>query len=482
MNHFAQPQPEFSPRDGEELVAYLDGELDDAACERVEQRMASDPAYRLELQRLQRTWDYLDGLPETPLDETFTRSTIEMAAVVASQEIAQVERAAPARRQARAVLAASLLLVSLLAGFALTAAIWPDPNRELVRDLAIIENLDQYRYVEDVQYLRTLQASDLQLDELQLDESLDGAAEAGPARSAPPRRSDESRGGRRAWIETLSSAQKAELLNSQKRFANLPLDQQRRVRALHEQIARDPEAAELRRTLALYHGWMNDLSPGRRADLLALDDEQRLQAIERIADEQQRQRSRTLSSEDARALLAWLGERALLHRERILRDTPRSRRRHFEKLGSDQQQALLMVLAWRRSRSGNRSPLAPLGREDLASLRSHLSPEAQAKLEQAGDFDRQKRLIYAWVHHTMVRHHVLSRAFGRGPTSLSQEELETFFSQNLTSDQRAELLSLPTEEMQRDLRRLYFEGESPSLRRPERPDSGRGSFPSRNMN
>ena len=62
----------------EQLVAYLDGELDDESSRSLEQRLATDSTLRLQLGRLERTWDLLDQLGRAEVGETFTRTTIEM--------------------------------------------------------------------------------------------------------------------------------------------------------------------------------------------------------------------------------------------------------------------------------------------------------------------------------------------------------------------------------------------------------------------
>ena len=51
----------------QELVAYLDGELDAETSTRVEQRLTEDDDYRTQLQQLQRTWDLLDELAPSPM-------------------------------------------------------------------------------------------------------------------------------------------------------------------------------------------------------------------------------------------------------------------------------------------------------------------------------------------------------------------------------------------------------------------------------
>ena len=78
-----------SERLDEELVAYLDGELDGEAAHRMEHRLASEEAVRRRLQQLAQSWDLLDQLPRTTVDDAFTRSTVEMVALAAEEEIGE---------------------------------------------------------------------------------------------------------------------------------------------------------------------------------------------------------------------------------------------------------------------------------------------------------------------------------------------------------------------------------------------------------
>jgi anti-sigma factor RsiW len=140
----------------EELTAYLDGELDAPSVRAVEERLARDPAYRQQLRDLERTWDLLDRLPKSEVGEQFTRTTMEMVALAATEEAqrAAAERPKLERRQRWIGLATSA--VALAAGFAIGHALWPDPNRRLLEDLPVVENLDLYYQVDDVEFLRML--------------------------------------------------------------------------------------------------------------------------------------------------------------------------------------------------------------------------------------------------------------------------------------------------------------------------------------
>jgi anti-sigma factor RsiW len=59
-----------------ELVAYLDGELGDAECNRVELQLATDPPLRQYAETLDRTWQLLDSLEDATASGEFTRKTL----------------------------------------------------------------------------------------------------------------------------------------------------------------------------------------------------------------------------------------------------------------------------------------------------------------------------------------------------------------------------------------------------------------------
>jgi anti-sigma factor RsiW len=140
----------------QEIVAYLDGELDPAAAARVEKRMAEDPRYNARLNQMEKAWDLLDNLGRTEADDSFTHSTVAMVALKAQDEV-EADKQAASRKQA--LVWGGLGAVALFA--ALSAYIVVDrelneENRELVRDLPVIERLDEYRNIESVEFLERL--------------------------------------------------------------------------------------------------------------------------------------------------------------------------------------------------------------------------------------------------------------------------------------------------------------------------------------
>lgn len=67
--------------DDELITAYLDYELKPVERSVVDRRLIDDEGFRNRLAQMRRAWELLDELPETPLNQHFTKSTLEMVAV-----------------------------------------------------------------------------------------------------------------------------------------------------------------------------------------------------------------------------------------------------------------------------------------------------------------------------------------------------------------------------------------------------------------
>lgn len=156
----------------EKLVAYLDGELPEAAARDVEQSLANDPTVRAEVEQLNRAWELLDLLPRPTVSADFssrTLATLHVADVPA--ELATEPESAPTvvlkRWQSTqfglpplVAWAAGLLLVSVLS-FVVARQVARPVADPLLDDLPVIENLEVYREIGDVEFLRELQRKGL---------------------------------------------------------------------------------------------------------------------------------------------------------------------------------------------------------------------------------------------------------------------------------------------------------------------------------
>ncbi len=157
MTIMSQPSPHERRGELEEqFVGYLDGELDAPNAHRVEEALAADPHVREEVWKLEQTWEMLDELPRTQVDESFTRSTVEMIAVRAEQELAQAAQLIPQRRRNAWLLSGTVVACAAIAGFLSVLVMEQRADERLLRDLPVIENFEQYREVGDIEFLRLL--------------------------------------------------------------------------------------------------------------------------------------------------------------------------------------------------------------------------------------------------------------------------------------------------------------------------------------
>ena len=180
-----KPEPDDTdPRDGaaEELVAYLDGELDPKAAEAFATRLSLDPKLRAEADALQRAWDILDVLPRPQPSAAFASRTLSQVVPVpgggsGTQFLARSGSAAatmpaiPNPRPGAGFWLGSALVILLAAagGYFGHRAVAPPPKPAAVdpplEDVPLMKNLRLYRHVDDVDYLKKLDSPELFGDE-----------------------------------------------------------------------------------------------------------------------------------------------------------------------------------------------------------------------------------------------------------------------------------------------------------------------------
>lgn len=169
----------FSDADRDELVAYLDGELDAEAQRRVEARLNTDAVVRTEADTLKRAWELLDYLPRAEPSTDFTERTLDR---VSALQVAKLQRtpttSAPVtkpwyrRRDVGIAAWAASCLLALGIGYAWVGGpkakipeIDPDTDPLVLNEPRLIENLPLYLAAENLDYLNLLDKNDLFTDE-----------------------------------------------------------------------------------------------------------------------------------------------------------------------------------------------------------------------------------------------------------------------------------------------------------------------------
>jgi anti-sigma factor RsiW len=168
--------PPLTDEDRENLVAYLDGELDGKAARALEAKLHLDAEARAEAEALRRTWEMLDYLPRPEPTATFSSRTLERVALQLQAVVVKADGRPWPPWTLRVGWAAAMLLAGTL-GFAAVSrfsAHQPSPvqampridvDELLVRDLRLIENERLYELVDDLDFLRGLDDPDLFGDE-----------------------------------------------------------------------------------------------------------------------------------------------------------------------------------------------------------------------------------------------------------------------------------------------------------------------------
>jgi anti-sigma factor RsiW len=148
----------LSDEERSELIAYLDGELNDKAARAMEAKLSRDPRARAEADALLRTWELLDHLPRPEPTEDFTQRTI--------QSVSALRPVVVGRNRWRVWIGgtswAAGVLLAAAAGYAGVTWFTPKPPNDeaLVRELRIIENKRYYDLVDDLEFLRDLDHPD----------------------------------------------------------------------------------------------------------------------------------------------------------------------------------------------------------------------------------------------------------------------------------------------------------------------------------
>ena len=145
----------------EQLVAFLDGELDEHTATRIRQALETDPELRGRLESLSGAWDMLDQLKQPQVKTDFTESTMELVALAAQSDINQSRTFWKIERLRRYATLAAALFAAGLIGFFGGALFRPDPNRQLLEDLPVVQRLDEYRQIDSIEFLHKLHKSEL---------------------------------------------------------------------------------------------------------------------------------------------------------------------------------------------------------------------------------------------------------------------------------------------------------------------------------
>lgn len=158
-----------------DFVAYLDGELDDEATERIEAVIAQSEVARNDMEALAQTYEFLDALDRPEASEDFAERTM---ATVRVDELRADPRDTWWYRATRdgglvALCGAALLGTALVAYLATSR--WIDtPSDRLVEELPLVEQFDVYSEVGSIEFLQRLSTQESLLQEMRPQDEAEG--------------------------------------------------------------------------------------------------------------------------------------------------------------------------------------------------------------------------------------------------------------------------------------------------------------------
>lgn len=153
----------LTPEQRADLVAYLDGELDEDTTDALETTLAQSPVARHEVDMLTRTWALMDSLPQPSPSQEFAVRTLTAVRIENSPTQPLVKRAWYGHARRGAVIAGLIAVLTLggFAGFHVTHSLLPQEHEQLIKDLDVIKNLDAYSDVNDIEFLKKLENENL---------------------------------------------------------------------------------------------------------------------------------------------------------------------------------------------------------------------------------------------------------------------------------------------------------------------------------
>ncbi len=146
----------ITPEFRENLVAYLDGELDEVGTVEVERTLSESADVRQEVEALSRTWDLLETLPPVEASSAFTERTMASLESASMPDATLPVLSARAKRNLIIGLCLAGGVLCAVLGFLITNKAIAQRSDPLVKDLPVIENLELYEEAGTVKFLEEL--------------------------------------------------------------------------------------------------------------------------------------------------------------------------------------------------------------------------------------------------------------------------------------------------------------------------------------
>ncbi len=255
----------------EQLTAYLDGELTPQEATALEQSLVGDEKLRVRLAELRKAYDLLDEIPETPHNQRFTKSTMELVIKDITRESqsstviprATVERRDPLTWPRSIFLFCAMLMVGILGAWLWTAM----HERNELKNLSLYAGI---RGLQDVNHLESAIRLSKEVEVMSvLKERF--SEEVGDEVLPPP---PNSLGERKEWVEGLTPIQISRLKSGREMLNKMDRNERDRWAAMQSKIESRPESMQIQEACYLI-GMVMDLKPRARDELGNMSQEER---------------------------------------------------------------------------------------------------------------------------------------------------------------------------------------------------------------
>lgn len=157
----------LTPEIRADFVAYLDGELDEPAAERIETVLAQSNVARKDVEELAQAYELLDFLPRYEASAQFAEETL------ATIRLSELRPDYRETRWFQMLVSGSKVLVWMMGLLAIVSVAFlatrrwvPLESDLLVRELPVIERLDTYSEVGSIEFLERLDRQGALLEEM----------------------------------------------------------------------------------------------------------------------------------------------------------------------------------------------------------------------------------------------------------------------------------------------------------------------------
>ncbi|MCY2983611.1 MAG: zf-HC2 domain-containing protein [Planctomycetota bacterium] len=256
----------------EQLTAYLDGELSPTEAAALERSLVDDERLRIRLAELRQAYDLLDEVPETPHNQRFTKSTLELVIkdLSATKQPQSNQTAVSPKPFSKPInKRAWPTLLALIAFCAVTGAVCASvvamiETRRQLQELGLVTGIHGLKDVNEVSIAVKLS----QEKELMAVLRQHFADKLVPA---PPDSIDQ----RKSWVQSLTQKQVSRLDDGREKIAKLSREERTRLTAIENEIEHLPDHRQIQEAVSLIGLVLDGIGSSRRNEMDSMKSEQR---------------------------------------------------------------------------------------------------------------------------------------------------------------------------------------------------------------